>query len=78
MIKSTIFYSIKKDDMVAIRLRLNKCYKLGSTVEGTRSCHHFQPQSITIIQVKHLKAEKKYSITHSFAASFADSRNMLI
>ena len=62
--------------MVAIRLWLNESSKLGSTVEGTRSCQHFEPQSVTISQLKHLNAEK-YSITHLFTASYSDS-NMLI
>ena len=77
MIKGITFFSINKDDMAAICLQLNKCCKLGSTVKGTRSCHHFEPQSVTIIQGKHLIAEKDY-ITHSFAISDSDSCNMLI
>ena len=77
MIKGITFFSVNKDDLASICLQLNKCCKLGSTVKGTRSCHHFEPQSVTIIHAKHLIAEKD-SITHSFAASDSDNRNMLI
>ena len=59
--------------MVATRLWLNESSKFGSAVEGTRSCQHFEPQSVTIISVKQLNAEKKYSITHLFTASDSDS-----
>ena len=77
MIKGITFFSVNKDDLASICLQLNKCCKLGSTVKGTRSCHHFEPQSVTIIHAKHLIAEKD-SITHSLAASDSDNRNMLI
>ena len=41
-------------------------YKLGSTVKGTRNCHHFEPVSSHTIKGKHLSIETNVSIVHSF------------
>ena len=61
-----LFYMIRKDERSPIREKLNERYKLGNTVEGTRSLHHFHPLSTTKIQAKYLSVETNYSISHSF------------
>ena len=55
--------------MVKIREDLEERYRLGQTVEGTRSLHHFEPESTSVVKAKYLSAEKSFSVTHSFDMS---------
>ena len=73
-----LFYMIRKDEMSPIREKLNERYKLGNTVEGTRSLHHFHPLSTTKIQAKYLSVETNYSISHSFLQSDEDEHKEFI
>ena len=44
-------------------------YWLGDRVPGTRSCHHFEPSSTTLIMGKQLSDEHVYTIkNHSSSA----------
>ena len=61
------FFTIKKDDMTEIRERLEKRYKLGSTVPGTRNSHYFEPVSTGKIQGKFVCADTPFSICHTFS-----------
>ena len=72
------FFTIRKAEMTSIRTLLEERYKLGSTVEGTRSFHHFQPLSTTKIQAKFLSVETEYAITHSFLQTEQDAHDELI
>ena len=63
------FFSISKDDMVKISEDLEERYRLGQTVEGTRSLHHFEPESASVVKAKYLSAAKSFSVTHSFDMS---------
>ena len=63
------FFSIYKKDMVEVREVLDARYSLGNTVPGTRSCHHFEPSSTTLIKGKQLSDEHVYTIKdHSSSA----------
>ena len=64
--------------MEAARETLEKRYKLGSTVEGTRSFHHFQPLAINKIQAKYLSTESNHHVTHTFGISPEDQNRQLI
>lgn len=77
-IKGITFFSISKDDMVPIRERLEERYKLGSTVDTTRSCHHFQPESTSAIHAKYLSVEGRFSVFHSFTVSPEEAYTRLI
>ena len=57
----------KKDDMTEIRKRLEKRYKLGSTVPGTRNSRYFEPVSTGKIQGKFVCADTLFSICHTFS-----------
>ena len=55
--------------MVQVRDSLEARYFLGDTVSGTRSCHHFEPISTTLIKGKRLSDDQVYYIKdHSFSA----------
>ena len=60
------FLTIDKEDMVAVRERLEIRYQLGDTVPGTRSCHHFIPTSQYTIQGRQLSVDTTIFIDHSF------------
>ena len=63
------FFSIYKKDMLQVREVLDARYSLGDTVFGTRSCHHFEPSSTTLIKGKQLSDEHVYTIkNHSSSA----------
>ena len=66
-IKGIAFFESSKDDMASVRDRQKERYQLGNTVEGTRSSHHFEPQSCSAICAKHLSAENRFSINHSLS-----------
>ena len=68
-IKGITFIAIDKNDMEKVREDLNERYKLGQTVEGTRSLHHFEPESTSVVKAKYLSAEESFSVTHSFDIS---------
>ena len=68
-IKAITFIAIDKNDMEKVCEDLNERYKLGQTVEGTRSLHHFKPESTSVVKAKYLSAEESFSVTHSFDIS---------
>ena len=52
-----------------VREVLHARYWLGETVPGTRSCHHFEASSTTLIKGKQLSDEHMHTIKdHSFSA----------
>ena len=57
---------IDKQDMEPVREKLKSRYKLGDTVSGTRSCHHFAPTSMYTIEGKQLSIDTVLFINHSF------------
>ena len=63
--------------MVPIRENLLKQYKLGSTVEGTRKCHYFLPESTSEIRATILSMEEKFTILHSFDVSPEEAHTKL-
>ena len=62
------FFSISKDDMVKIRKDLEEQYRLGQTVEGTRSLHHFEPESTSVVKAKYLNGSLQIKWTLSQVA----------
>jgi hypothetical protein len=63
-----VFLSIYKEEMVGELEELDKRYLDGDTVEGTRSCHHFEPTSANSIKAKQLGDDQSYLIEgHTFA-----------
>ena len=48
--------------MRQVRDVLDARYWLGDTVAGTRSCHRFEPSSITLIKGKQLSDEHVYTV----------------
>ena len=64
--------------MVPIRENLLKQYKLGSTIEGTRTCHYFVPESTSKICAKILIMDEKFTIFHSFDVSPEEAHRKLI
>ena len=64
--------------MVPIGDNFLKQYELGSTVEGTRSCHYFVPESILEIRAKILSMEERFTIFHSFEVSPEEAHTKLI
>ena len=77
-IKGITFFEISKDDMVSVRERQKERYQRGNTVEGTRSSHHFEPQSCSAIRAKHLSAENRFSINHSLSLPQEEAHEQLI
>ena len=67
IIQGITFFTISKEGMVTVREQLASRYKLGSTVPGTRNCHHFEPISTTAIQGKHLSIDNLFPVFHSFS-----------
>lgn len=65
-LQTIVFFSIYKEDMVAVRETMDKRYAEGDTVAGTRSCHHFEPTSTTTIRAKQLSDESFMIENHSF------------
>ena len=65
-IPGTTFIVIDKEDMKAVRENLNSRYNLGSTVPGTRSCHHMVPTSKYSIQGKQLSSDSVLFLDHTF------------
>ena len=61
------FFTIKKDDMTEIRERLEKRYKIESTVSGTGNSHYFEPVSTCKIQGKFVCADTSFSFWHTFS-----------
>ena len=47
--KSIIFFEIDKEDIIEVREKMEKRFKDGKMVPGTRSSHHFIPQSASQI-----------------------------
>ena len=64
--------------MAPIRENLLKHYELGSTVEGTRSCHYVVPENTSKICAKILSMEEKSTIFHSFDVSLEEAHTKLI
>ena len=63
------FFSIYKSEMVLVRETLEERYKKGSTIPGTRSCHHFVPISTTAVKAKKLNDDTEYFIAkHTFSS----------
>ena len=77
-ISGITFFCISKDDMIPVRKELSKRYELGSTVEGTRSCHFFQPVSTSCISAKYLSSENFFSISHSFQVTSEEATARVI
>ena len=77
-IKGITFFEISKDDMASVRERQKERYQLGNTVEGTRSSHHFEPQSCSAICAKHVSAENRFSINHSLSLPPEEAHEQLI
>ena len=77
-IKGITFFEISKDDTASVRERQKVRYQLGNTVEGTRSSHHFEPQSCSAIRAKHLSAENRFSINHSLSLPPEEAHEQLI
>ena len=48
-VKSIIFFGIGKKDMFEVREKMDKRLEDGKTIPGTRSSHHFIPQSASQI-----------------------------
>ena len=51
---------------------------MGDRVEGTRSYHHFEPESTSVIKAKYLSIEDSFSVTHSFLMSPKEAQRSLI
>ena len=66
-IESVLFMAIAKEEMVGIWEELEATYSLGSTVSGTRICHHFQPTSMSYVEERHLSIDTVYPEKHSFS-----------
>ena len=66
-----------KDD-IPVRTLLGECYKLGSTVPGTRNNHYFEPVSTTEIRGKHVSVDPEFYVYHSFSQSEENQHNQII
>ena len=65
-IEGITFIVILKEDMIPVRVRLEERYKLGDTISGSRSAHHFTPTSQYSIQAKQLSVDTNIFIDHCF------------
>ena len=65
-ITGVTFMVIDSQDMEPVRENLKSQYKLGDTVPGTRSCHHFVPTSMYTIEGKQLSIDTVLFVDHSF------------
>ena len=64
--KSIIFFGIDKEDMVEVREKMEKRFEDGKTVPGTRSSHHFIPQSASQIGHKLCSEDDSFVEIHDF------------
>ena len=64
--KSIIFFGIDKEDMVEVREKMEKRFDDGKTVPGTRSSHHFIPQSASQIGHKLCGEDDSFVDIHDF------------
>ena len=64
--KSIIFFSFSKEDMLEEREQMEKRFKEGKTVPGTRSSHHFIPQSASQIGHKLCSEDVSFADIHDF------------
>lgn len=55
---------IEKGEMVSVREKLSMRYTKGSTVPGTRSCHHMVPKSEHTIEGKKLSTNTLPLVIH--------------
>ena len=64
-----------KDYIIPVKSLLGECYKLGSTVSGTRNNHYF---STTEIRRKHVSVDPEFYVYHSFSQSEENQHNQII
>ena len=61
-IAGVIFMVVQKQDTIPVREKLDARYKLGDTISGSRSAHHFIPTSQYTIQKK--TTERRHNDLH--------------
>ena len=57
---------IEKDPLQNVREFLHKSYALASTVPEARSFHHFESDSVGVLQFKHVSDDKAFCGNHDF------------
>ena len=66
------FTLITKEEMIETRDFLKKRFDLGHAIPGTRSFHHFVPESENVIQFKRTSEDEMFSGNFSFLESPAE------
>ena len=70
--KAIIFFSIDKEDMVEVREKMEKRFEDGKMVPGTRSSHHFIPQSASQIEHKLCNEDDSFVDIHLWISTRVD------